>query len=1510
MRRSLLLCAFLCLLIAVVAFLCLRGRKNTPDSSLGGVVVSGESGTSSVEETAVLEEAETPQDEEKAVPVERLSLSGRERGPFTVLSSTPQETLLEFQLPEYSLEEVSDEEGVLHSRVELPGSINRNALGAPQAPYYVVPYGTLPDAQVSVDLQDAEYDFVEAEAPLAGTGPTWASDGRSVSEPQPMELANQETLWRSESYQLRGIQGVNVSLSPFLYDEEAGGYRVLTRGVVRIRSSATQEPEVDSQSDLATMQRHFFRNGDSFRSADRESVGVLAVVVPDAWKEDETLARYVAWKKSLGWEVIVGAYPGDTGGGAKVTTETTETGEIIETTEEADPEEARDAIKSWIQTRYDQDGITHLLLLGDSAQIPPYQHCYVSSSAETQTSDKIYTDQPYSLLAGKKDEVYGDVLWGRIPVDSQSALDARLTGYLEYERGDAREDDSWTRSILCLGSASASQVWPYEGKMDQEIVEAQRQKLADAGIVTGGTLFWDTSENSPLKCPARVKQALEDGAGTFLYLGHGGCVGLLTTNFTTYSYYWDSENGKYVFCGPLYLSMGTRVPFWMTPVCDIANLDHGRAGYGDASCGNKSSKYSFGQSLFQISAEGLAASFAVMGDCPTYWEPPIAQMEAYSDVLSKSRGSERLATQGAYAMDPLWEAVLFCENYSTNYWKAHTNYEDDFGGYVSDDAVYHVRSINFLGDPTAVVRQGLQSALSVQCALRSGGMTVTVSGLPESAEGATKTVRGAVAALESEGVLDACRTDAQGQAVLALSPYEASDDSESEPLSITLRVLDGSGPYVEQQIPWLDKDSDGTVSIQEYLDWQFLWHDAYPGDEASSEVAQSLQTQARALRQQFPATETIEGTRGQLWTLDWSDSLTSTLAGAGIPLVARDAEAGTLQVRLNQEECVWLIEQDVYPTVHESAVVATPSRTVADLRQRLSELSKNGWPCFQLSNAGGDEAGTKLPVLRVAFGEEEDSADRVRPQILFLAGLSGDEEHAVEGLMAFLEECWSARGSGDGDLADALRQCVLWVAPVWNPSGYDQGLPENSAGVELDWGFPRDAKTLSDGASANLDGTWSYPSFQGDQAASPQPEQSVLVRWLARCQPDLVLSLHQGDSCVAFGGDTAQALSKAWKASDDAVPVLWDSQSRYPASGRFLEWCDAWLECPALELYLPKANCESNAPARLTSLLKTFLGQGRGGVVRDSSTNEPIPYAQVSNGASKCTDRADSRGRYFLPLGTEGDCLFQAEGYASSTSDALSADSSAGTVCWMAPQENRLLPGVSQERVFQMRNLAAGDTLRLEAPEGWTLVTMSEEEEESDAASASNVLESSWTEAQESALLTVRITPPDGDDSAEFVLKGSISDSPGSVSWEGQWALPIPPKETLSLELPGGWSAISVPLEGISASALDGVVLYRWKDDAFVRVKDDELLLPGCGYFACAKNASTLELSGAVPLEVRLSLTPGWHFLGVVGEHLPESSEPQFTVRKGVYSQQDSESPLAPGAVRMLYLEKAAVVFP
>ncbi len=1492
MRRSLLLCAFLCLMAALVVLLCLRGRNRTDASSGDGVALSQGEGVLAAEEPAVLEEYESSQEDEDAVPGERLSLSGRERGPFTILSSTPQETLLEFELPEYALEEIVDEEGVLHSRVELPGSMTRNALGAPQAPYYVVPYGTLPDARVTVDLQDAAYDFVDAEAPLAGTGPTWASDGRSVSEPQPMELANQETLWRSESYQLRGIQGVNVSLAPFFYDEEAGGYRVLTRGVVRIRSSAIQEPEADSQSDLATMQRHFFRNGESFRSVERASVGVLAVVVPDAWKEDDLLAQYVAWKKSLGWEVLVGAYPSDT-------------------------RETASAIKAWIQEQYNQEGLTHLLLLGDSAMLPPFQHCTSKDDGDTAG---LYSDQPYSFLAGN--DSYGDILWGRIPVDSQAMLESRLAGYLEYERGDAWTDAGWTQKVVCLGSAESTDAWPYDGKMDQEIVGAQRQKLADAGIVNGGTLFWDPSTNSSLSCPRKVKESLENGTGTVLYLGHGAaCVQFATTEFSTYNSYIlnDPETGtwKRVECGALSLSMGSRAAFWMTPVCDVGNLDHAREGYADKSCRNNFSswtnyRYSLGQALFQSPNSGLSATFAVVGGGATYWEPPMAQMESYCDDLAKSRGTERLGTQGAYAMDSLWESLRFCENYAQNY--AKENAGNPSSSYDAKDGAYHVRSINFLGDPTAVVRQGLQSELSVQCALRFGGMTVTVSGLPESAGGENKAVRGAVAALVANGELDACRTDAQGQATLALSPYEASEASESEPLSIALRVLDGSGPYVEQRIPWLDKDADGTVSIQEYLDWQFLWHDAYPGDEASGDEAQALQAQARSLRKQFPATETIAENRGQLWTLNWSDSLASTLAGAGIPLVARDANAGTLRVRLNPSECVWLIEQGVFPISREDAVSSTPSRTVAQLCQRLAEMSKKGWPCFQLSHAGADNAGTKLPILRVAFGEESDSADRVRPQILFLSGLSGDEACAVEGLMAFLEKCWSAREASEDasdELSQTLRKCVLWVAPVWNPSGYDEGLSANDAGVELEWGYPLEPTPLAKGGAAGLSGDWSYPSIQGTLAAPPQPEQSALARWLARCQPDLILSLRWGDSCVAYAGDTAQALSESWKTACESLPAAQASQNRYPASGRFLEWSGAWLECPALELYLPKESCGNTAPAMLAALLKDLASKGRGGVVRDAATNEPIPYAWVSNGASQCTARADSRGRYYLPLASAGDCLFQAEGFSSATSELLEADSSAGAVCWMAPQENRLLPGVPQERSFQLRNLPENGCFRLEAPEGWTLERVLEEgdgDAAADIGKASNVLEVSWSESRESACVSVRIVSPSDSECAEVVLKGSVLVSE-SASWEGQWALPVPSCEKFELSLPAGWSAFSVPLEGVRAASLGAGALFRGEDGRIVPAAE-ELLLPGRGYFVCRETSGVLALSGAAPLEVRLPVEAGWQFLGVTSEHLPESTEGQYPVDRHAFRQLDAESLLAPGSARMRYLESPAVVFP
>ncbi len=1390
-----------------------------------------------------------------------------QRGPFRILSCTPSQCVLEFSLPAYALVEETDEEGRVWSVLQVEGTPLRNALGQPRIPWFSLQYGTLPGAEVTVEWRADAVEERAAPWPRPGTGP------RLASEPRMSSLASREipaeygsvtgnglppAAWLSSDYQIRGIQGSGVSLTPCQYDFQQGVYRIATRGTLVLRSTAAESPQADAQQDFATLQRRLFVNGTTFAAAETAPVGTLGVVIPSDWKESEALQQYLQWRRSLGWTVLEASYPQETG-------------------------EGRDAVLQQARTWYEQEGATHLLLLGDLRQIPPYQFSSADSYPLTPPYREICTDVPYALLAGEGDLAYPDLFLGRLPVGDLNSLEAYLTGLVRYEQG-AEAQDAWTRRGIYLGSADTAICWPYQGQSDWENVSRQKSRMEEKGILNASACFSDPSLQENLLCPEEVAAALNQGASLLLYLGHGHCLSFKTTNF-------HSLVAKT-------LSPSGRAAFWMTPVCDAGRLDHAMAEGGDE-CSDSYSP--LGQALFQNVAGDFAALGAVMGSATTFWDPTIVQLDSFGESVAESRGPYRLATTGAYAARGMVESLAFCENYRAAYQEAKqegTTMAN--GGYTAKDAIYHAWSIAFLGDPSALLRVGRQSPLEVACQWREGQLHCQVLGLLGE-DGEKQPVSQAIVVFARNGEECAGRTDAEGQVVLTPESQEAALWGE-------LRVLDASAPLQNYRVPLADGNGDGVVTNQEMFQWLSLWQKEYSGAEESQEA---LALRAAAVSQwqevvpsrevsdvQEPVAGEVPAARLAKVTLPLTASALETAAGAGLPLLSRSEDSFT--VRANEEEQSWLSAQNLSPLAVSSFPQVAPARSGKALRERMEEMSRRGWPFFRLSRLGTTASGEPLVALRVSF--QEDTPKEVLPQVMLCAGLSGDEAASVETLMAFLEAAWQARtGQGDVTLREILERCVLWMAPLGNPEGYGTGTPQNGQGVELDWGYPANAGTLAQGTPLGWETLWSHPTCQGPQALSPQPEQLALARWVTLRHPSALVVLRQGDVALSCGKGTALALGEAW-AQETGLPTPVTFTQRYPSAGRFPQWVEEYLEIPSLELSLDDAG-RQQATSLFQSLLAVIL-EGQGGTVRDQETQAPIPYARVFRQEDGLSVSTDHQGRYFLPLPSES-LGFQAEGWEEGASPALTP--ATAPLLLSLPEHIRFLPGVPGSQRFLGRHIPANSLARLslESEGAW------EVPEDSGAVCrrGDGFLDLLWLEAPSGSVSLALEVTPSSEAPGEIALAATLFTQEKGQETRRRVLL-APVEESFTLSWQAGWNLLSVPMEGIRPEDLPADGWFCWREGGFLPFQD-RLLTPGEGYFAHFAAPGTKTLTGAWTDQGERSLEAGWHLLGPLSSHFPQEDSPVYTMGKEGWIPVAPESrALKPGEVHMRLLPKDGLVTP
>ncbi|MBR6471726.1 MAG: hypothetical protein IKS83_08005 [Victivallales bacterium] len=702
-----------------------------------------------------------------------------QRGPFTLIESTPQEFRICFELPEYSIEEIPYSDGTIWHCVTAQGTHQLNHAGAPTLPVFRTDLALPDGADAEIELIDAEYITISEIIPEPGVGPKLATE-TECTEPTPDSAIYEgttpypaENLYLASHYQLRYTNSCGLVVAPFQYCPEHHELRVMTSAsfIVRATGGTDNAPQLDAQPDFAQLQRRTYLNGETLRSVEMSSVGTLLLVYPSKWltQIQTAMNEFVAWKRQVGWDVQSVGYPADTGEGSE-------------------------ALKAYLQEQYDATAFTHLVFVGDYSVIPPYQHQGTDDNGRNAqqasgTPSILYTlcasDVPYAFLDGTDDLLYQDAFLSRLPVSSFEHINSLLNRLRIFEQGTtlaSQSNPNWLTTGIFMGSSQSSSTPtnPYYGIKDETLVAQAYAKLQEAGVINGATELY-ASKSAP--AASAVVEAINGGASTFYYLGHGSCTKFVTSDFS-------STNASD-------LTNKLMLPYIIAPNCSSGNLEHGsKFDKSTHTSGESTTVPSLTQALFDI--QGNTTVQAVIASTEvTFWTPPIVQMATFADLQAKWRSSDRISTSGAYAAGSLNNAINFCEVFYDTY---HSNYLNHY------HALFEAWEMHLYGDASAVPRFGPLNPLNVstRTTRETATIEVTVTGF-----GDESPVANAAVCIEADGEFYSTRTDENGQATIQLPSADAS--------SITLRILDASAPLFEGNLRFLPEDAvtanGATVSV-------------------------------------------------------------------------------------------------------------------------------------------------------------------------------------------------------------------------------------------------------------------------------------------------------------------------------------------------------------------------------------------------------------------------------------------------------------------------------------------------------------------------------------------------------------------------------------------------------------------------------------------------------------------------------------------------------------------------
>ena len=983
---------------------------------------------------------------------------------FTLLSHSPGEWRFAFKLPDFELLELARPDG-RYSLVQFNGELEPWFLqhkGKPELPVFRCDFALPEHAAFELQIVALDQERIACLPPLPSSGALLHQDGaQSITPPDPAVYAGSQPFPESlhsltEAYHLRRLKAVGLQVSPLQYLPEQGELLVTRsfEAVLRLQGEEQDSlPTLDANASFAALQSQLFLNaGQLVRGSPQYEAGHLLMVLPGDWLSGAE--EFLLWKRRLGYQVSLAAYPGDTGTG---------------------PE----ALYDYIARLYREEGLSHVLLCGDWDKVPPWRLSGEpqGKSPKPHLSWAVSTDAPYALMDRASSDYAADLMLSRISVSKLSELQAQFAKLQGYEHGD-NADQSWRQNGLFMASKDkgiGGFNWNNEfiagdgGELlkDRDYIDRLRMRLLDQALLTDSTYLYEGG--SPEPSPTAVSTALNAGTALFYYLGHGFEESFKTSGF-------KNAHARA-------LSNHSALPYVLAPVCDSGNF-----AYQIDDC--------LSEALMKNPAGGAAAVLASTGE--TYWRAPIVMLWKFTDSLLQWQ--QALPDAGALALGAVLEGVRYCQTTSDT----ESNTEE-----------YFYELMHLFGDSSQTPRLGAPRSVQAQYVWQKQGVLLRLRDAADQPLAGAKACLSFgepeqyVAGLSNEeGLLLLPVEDMeQGRYTLRIL-HSSAPLLQLEIMTRPILDLDEDGRVSNAELlAWLSKWNNYSEQEKEQYpgwlesalqQWQESGADAgrgtyneplsneplvFPPPELQVQVRYENPQELRRLIETGVNIINVDTTRA---FIDCSQAQATALLQDGFDLQASQPYAD--KTRGDGE---W----EGYASYEQLNV------------ELLSLAAKYPQLC-RISFVGKSQQGREILALRLSLANEADS----RPELLLAGGIHGNEPPGIELCLRLLRESCeqlTQNWQGNQELRDILQNAVLWVLPLMNPDGLALKQRYNANNADLNRGFP-------DGALLGAEQLGSFNAASSLRLEGRQTEQIHLMRWLAGKKITAALHFHTGAIKVCY----------------------------------------------------------------------------------------------------------------------------------------------------------------------------------------------------------------------------------------------------------------------------------------------------------------------------------------------------------------------------------------------------------
>ena len=569
-----------------------------------------------------------------------------------LISSSENSIQVNVQVPGFYTASVTTPRGEAQV-ITMPKAVSTAHAGEPDMPMTGIPVLIGDKARMSIRVVDAQYmDFEGIEvAPSKGDFPRTINPedvpytyGACYSEDAFFPASN---IGLYEPYIIRDFRGQNMVVYPFAYNPATKTLRVyynMTVEMYKVDDNGTNTIEtrrsntVKMDPDFKSLyQRHFINYQAAMgRYTPLDEEGDLLIICYDNFISNMT--DFVNWKKTRGINTtIVG---------------TSTAGSTYS------------AIKTYIQNQYNaNNNISHVLLVGDVAQIPGYPF----TAGGTTNGYDGKGDNLYGQVVGN--DIYNDVIIGRFSASSAARVTTQCNRVITYER-DLTTSATWLK--VGQGISRKEGGAGHNNEDDYQHMNNIRTDLLNYGYSPVYQRYANLSGYDGSS--ATISSDINSGVGIINYANHGQETA------------WGANSSGYIYYAVSHVNALTnenKLPFIFSVACLVGKYDHSSDCFAEAwmnATNNNNPTGAIGTLMSYISQP---------------WIPPMwAQDECVDIITGNSSSTNEMVTFGGVCINGL---LSIFDHYSTS--------ENQAKGTYQAWIVY--------GDPSLMLRTKTPQAMTV-----------------------------------------------------------------------------------------------------------------------------------------------------------------------------------------------------------------------------------------------------------------------------------------------------------------------------------------------------------------------------------------------------------------------------------------------------------------------------------------------------------------------------------------------------------------------------------------------------------------------------------------------------------------------------------------------------------------------------------------------------------------------------------------------------------------------------